>query len=147
GGAGVVCALGAAAVLVGRRAPVMARRRAADGGGVPLWAVVVVAVIAAMIPDLLPVTWAGTALACAVTAGLGAALALASRRRGLGMRHVAAVGLGLLLARGLLAFTYFPLIGEVTAVAKYSHNTVMLAAVLLAGGLALRPRAVEERAL
>ncbi|MDN5686617.1 MAG: hypothetical protein L0G94_08040 [Brachybacterium sp.] len=105
------------------------------------------AVVAGMVPDLLPVTWAGVVFACAVTAGFGAALALASRRRGLGVRHVAAVGLGLLLARGLSAFTYFPLIGEVSAVAKYSHDTVMLAAELLAGELALRPRAVEHRAL
>lgn len=140
GAVGVVCALVAAAVLVGRRTHAGARRGTVPGGGVPLWPVVVVAVVAAMVPNLLPVTWAGAVVACAVTAGFGVALALVSRRRGLGVRHVAAVGLGLLLARGLLAFTYFPLAGEVSAAAKYSHNAVMLAAVLLAGALALSTR-------
>ncbi|GAA3510818.1 hypothetical protein GCM10022416_64090 [Actinomadura keratinilytica] len=63
------------------------------------------------------------------------------RRRRWGISQTAAVGLGFLLARGLMAFTYFPLIGDVSAAAKYAHSAVMLLAVLVAGALALSPRA------
>ena len=35
----------------------------------------------------------------------------------------------------LLAFTYDPLVGEVSEVAKYGHNTVMLLIVVVAAGL------------
>jgi hypothetical protein len=42
------------------------------------------------------------------------------------------------LARGLLAFTYFPLAGDVAPGPKYAHNVLMLVLVLGAGWLALR---------
>ncbi len=53
--------------------------------------------------------------------------------------HYAAVALGYLLSRGVLAFTYFPLLGEVEPLPKYLHNAAMLAIVLAAGALALKP--------
>lgn len=96
--------------------------------------------VAAAVPDLVPPTWPGVVVAAAVTAGLGIALLLAARRRRWSIRHAAAVAVGFLLARGLLAFTYFPLSGEVSPVAKYTHNAVMLLVVLLAGAVALRRR-------
>lgn len=69
------------------------------------------------------------------------------------LRHSAAVGLGFLLSRGVLAFTYFPLLGEVEPLPKYLHNVAMLAVVLAAGVVALKARGsrnhsnkAEERA-
>lgn len=53
-------------------------------------------------------------------------------------RHSAAVALGYLLSRGVLAFTYFPLLGEVEPLPKYIHNVAMLAVVLAAGVVALK---------
>ena len=37
------------------------------------------------------------------------------------------------LARGLLAFTYYPVVGETSAAQKYAHNVVMLAVIAAAG--------------
>ena len=46
--------------------------------------------------------------------------------------HVAIVGATPLFLTAALAFTYDPMIGEVTAQAKYAHNAVMVAIVLIA---------------
>ena len=66
----------------------------------------------------------------------------ASRSPGWGDRHVLAVAAGALLPRALLAFTYFPLLGEVGAPAKYGHNTVLL--VLVATACAVAARAAQS---
>lgn len=58
-----------------------------------------------------------------------------SRSTGWGAGHVAAVAAAPLLVRAVLAFTYDPLVGEVSASAKYGHNVVMLLIVLLAVAL------------
>ena len=50
------------------------------------------------------------------------------------------MAVGALLSRGVLAFTYYPLLGETSAVRKYAHNVTMLAIVVALGWLALRPR-------
>lgn len=60
--------------------------------------------------------------------------------------HYAAVALGILLSRGALAFTYFPLLGEVEPLPKYLHNVAMLAIVLAAGALALKLGRSAEKA-
>ncbi|WP_338446310.1 hypothetical protein V5F89_00460 [Pelagerythrobacter marensis] len=60
-------------------------------------------------------------------------------------RHSAAVALGYLLSRGVLAFTYFPLLGEVAPLPKYLHNAAMLAVVLTAGVIALRVGGSRDR--
>ena len=49
------------------------------------------------------------------------------------LEHVAAIATGALLARGALAFTYYPVVGETSAAQKYAHNVVMLAVVAAAG--------------
>ena len=76
-----------------------------------------------------PETWAGFAFA--VTVGAAGAVLLARRRWTL--EHVAAIAAGALLARGALAFTYYPVVGETSAAQKYAHNVVMLAVVAAAG--------------
>ncbi|GAA1486645.1 hypothetical protein [Brachybacterium fresconis] len=146
GACGVVGALVIVAAVVGRRARAAASEPSAARGEIPLWAIVLTAVVAAVVPDLVPPTWPGVAGAVAVSAGFGIALLLAARRRRWSIRHAAAVAVGFLLARGLLAFTYFPLSGEVSPAAKYTHNAVMLLVVLFAGAVALRrhPRSPES---
>jgi hypothetical protein len=51
---------------------------------------------------------------------------------------VAALATGVLLARGTLAFLYYPLVGETSAAQKYAHNAVMLAVVAAVGAYAIR---------
>ena len=47
-----------------------------------------------------------------------------------------------MVARGLWAFAYFPLLGDVSAGPKYAHNVIMVLVVLLAGWVALSRRDV-----
>lgn len=67
----------------------------------------------------------------------GFSILAVGRRFGWSPCDSAAVALGFLLSRGVFAFTYFPLLGEVEPAAKYAHNAVMLAAVAVAGIIAL----------
>ena len=79
--------------------------------------------------SMAPETWAGTAFALAVAA---LALVLLARHTWT-PAHAAAIATGALLARGALAFTYYPVVGETSAAQKYAHNVVMLALVAAAG--------------
>ncbi|MBB6000157.1 hypothetical protein [Streptomonospora salina] len=131
---GVVVAVVAAALLVGR-----ARATATKAGGPPVWAVLLITLVVALAPDLADTTsWRGLAVGVVASGALGVAILVAARMWGWSPRHSAAAGLGFLLARGLMAFTYFPLIGNVEPFAKYAHNTAMLIVVLIAGAVALR---------
>lgn len=140
--AGVVAAMLLGAALVGRKRRMDHARAAARGPAV--WQILVVSLIFAIVPDLLPATWLGVALAAAMTATLGIVVLLASRTGTWTIRHTAAVGTAYLLVRGLLAFTYFPLIGDVEAGPKYAHNVVMLLIVVVAAWIALRRRTSER---
>jgi hypothetical protein len=57
------------------------------------------------------------------------------------VQHVVAVAAAAVLTRAVLAFTYFPVIGEVSAIRKYGHNLVLLLAVLAVSVLAARAAA------
>jgi len=144
GTAGVVGALLLLAVIVGRR------RRVEDAGtgrrGISIWLVLGVALALALVPDLMPATWLGVIAAMTATAAVGILILLAARTRAWTIQHTAAVGAAFLLERGLLAFTYFPLIGDVEPVPKYAHNVIMLLVVLLATWLALRVRVATNGA-
>ncbi len=85
-----------------------------------------------------PETWVGFWIALAV---LAAALWLLFRFAGgpgWSLAHTAAVGTGALLSRGVLAFLYYPLVGETSAAQKYTHNVAMLLVVAAFGALAHR---------
>lgn len=138
GGAVMVLVLVAAALGRSRGRRSSARR------ALPLGLVVLVAAVVATIPDQVPPTWIGVSIWVLVLVIAGSLLTCASIRTRWSVRHCAAAGLGVLLARGLAAFTYFPLLGEVSAAAKYAHNAVMLLAVLAAGWVALRLRATAD---
>lgn len=85
-------------------------------------------------------TWSGFALGMTTTALLAAFVWRSAGRPGWGLRHAAAVGIAYLVSRGLFAFTYFPLAGDVAPIPKYAHNVVMLAVVLVAAWTAVGRR-------
>jgi hypothetical protein len=74
-------------------------------------------------------TWASTASALVVYVVVAAWVVRSSRGRGWSAQHAAALAAGALLSRAFLAFTYFPLIGDVSPTAKYAHNVALLGLV------------------
>ncbi|WP_189118359.1 hypothetical protein, partial [Nocardioides luteus] len=141
GAAVVVAGFVLAAVLVGVRRARHPRAESAssDSRPLPIWQIVAVGLVAAVIPDLLPATWLGVFVAVTTTSAIAVLVWLASRTRPWTLRHTAALAATYLLLRGILAFTYFPLIGDVAPFPKYAHNAVMLLAITLATWASLRP--------
>ena len=92
----------------------------------------------ALMASVGPENWTGVAMAVGGAALVAVLVIRASKSTGWTMHHAAAVALGFLLCRALLAFTYFPLVGDMSAARKYTHNIVMLVIVSLAGWFALR---------
>ena len=130
----VVLALVAAAVSWARRRPPNRSSRPAPR----LWTTFGAALVASLVHAFAPETWLGVALIAAVFAVSVVTIAHVSRTTGWGVRHVAAIAAAPLLVRAVSAFTYYPLIGEVSASAKYAHNAVLLAVIVVVTGLALR---------
>ena len=97
-----------------------------------------VGLLAGTLYHVAPETWLGVALAVAVLTASGAALLHVARAPGWSLAHSAAVATGALLSRALLAFTYYPVVGEVSATRKYAHNVVMLLLVVAVGAYAQR---------
>ncbi len=132
------------ALTLGRRRAV--RRGAAVPG--PLLTGLLAAAAAAAFA-LVPPTWPGTVLAGAVLAAGGVGFARWGRSERWDGRHAVALASGALAAQAAIGFFVEPL-GEVAPGAKYAHNTVCLAGVLLLGWWAARrsspPRQGETRA-
>jgi hypothetical protein len=91
-----------------------------------------------LLVDGVPSTWTGVAVAGSGLLIAGLLGRRAARSRQWGLQHLAAAAGGVVLGRAVLAFTYFPLVGEVSALRKYSHNIVLLVVVAAIGALALR---------
>lgn len=131
----LVAACFLAAVLIGRRNVSI---RSTPTGRVSPLVVLAVTFAVAVLSNFAGEGWFG------VVVGLGSTILILAMIIQLRMRfvwtprHSAAVALGYLLSRGVLAFTYFPLLGEVEPLPKYLHNVAMLAIVLAAGILALK---------
>lgn len=132
----VVLALVGAALRLG---PV--RRR--SGRVPPAWWAATVAFLLVTLPLFAGENWAGFVATCIAYAALAWFLASRGSRPGWTRRHTVAVALGIVLSRGLLAFTYYPLVGDPTAVQKYGHNVVTLAIVLIVGVVAWRSAAAR----
>ena len=88
----------------------------------------------------MPQNWLGFAGSVVLLVIAGVLVARASRTRRWSPTHVAIIGATPLFLTAALAFTYDPMIGEVTEQAKYAHNAVMVAIVLIALGVALLRR-------
>jgi hypothetical protein len=125
-----------AAVGLGRRRHGERQARRAPRLSVTLAGSFLLLVAATWVPE----TWTGVAVTTTVLAAGAALLAHASRSVDWSARHAAAVATGALLSRGVLAFSYYPVVGETSAVRKYAHNVTMLAIVVVLGWLALRSR-------
>lgn len=134
----VVIGLAIAAIAIARRAGHQPRTETRRR--LPIWAAFTSALALAVAAGLAEETWSGLTVGIVAIVLTGIAVHCAARRYIWTVRHVAAVGLAFLVVRGILAFTYFPLLGDVAPGPKYLHNAVMLAIVLLAGWAALRPR-------
>lgn len=126
------------AVIAALVAAAFARGRPREGreGGARVHTVLAASFLAAATSSVAPETWAGVAIVAAVL--LTAALLLARCAHTWRLEHVAAAATGALLARGALAFTYYPVVGQTSAAQKYAHNVVMLAIVVAAGAYAVR---------
>ncbi|CAM3910558.1 hypothetical protein NOGI109294_18255 [Nocardiopsis gilva] len=143
--AGMVAAFIAAAALIGRRRASGSHRTTEFAGRLPVGPVFAIALLAAVIPALSSEGWGGVLVSLAVTGGFGIAILVTARTRGWSLRHSAVVAFAFLLVRGLLAFTYFPLIGDVAPVPKYAHNTILILVVVATGWLAVRRGAGDGR--
>ncbi len=97
--------------------------------------------------DVFGESWRGVAFNASVIAVVGGLVWWQAQPPGWTVHHIAAVALAFLVSRGTLAFTYFPLMGEVEPTAKYAHNVVMLSLVLLAGWFAVRSPAKSRLTL
>ncbi|WP_432861497.1 hypothetical protein [Microbispora rosea] len=95
--------------------------------------------VAGLVFDFLPSTWAGVAAGLAVIALCGAAAVRLARSPEWTIRHAAALAAGALTARAAVGFFAVPL-GEVPTVAKYAHNVAFVAGAVLLGVLAARRR-------
>jgi hypothetical protein len=100
--------------------------------------VLAVSFAAATLLAIAPSTWLGVALSAAVLLLSGFLLVRTSRSDGWRTTHVVAVAAGAVLSRGIVAFSYYPVIGEISAGRKYAHNVVMLLIVGLVIALAFR---------
>ncbi|MGW5264775.1 hypothetical protein ACWEQG_27685 [Microbispora sp. NPDC004025] len=132
--------LAAVALLVLFALTRRSRRRAERNDAAPRPIVVAAGgLVAGLVFNFLPSTWAGVAAGLAVTALCGAVVARLARSPGWTVRHTAALAAGTLTARAAVGFFAVPL-GEVTPVAKYAHNVAFLAGAVLLGVLASRRR-------
>jgi hypothetical protein len=96
--------------------------------------------------------WLSTLVGAGILAVAVWWIADAARARDWDARHAAAIAGGALAGRALLAFTYVPVLGEVSAGAKLLHNAVMLGlvaaltiAALVRGKAARAPRRARLR--
>lgn len=138
--AGLAAACVAAAWFVGRNSRLKLERARDITAPAPLF-VFAVALLPARVlaSDIFGESWDGFLVNVVAIAVIGGLIWRQARRQGWDTRHIAAIALAFLVSRGLLAFTYFPLAGQVEPFAKYAHNVAMMLAVLMAGSFALRP--------
>ena len=133
----VVVGLIIAAVLVGRRWRSVAR---SERPAPRLIVVGGVMIIVAGLHSFAAETWIGVAMILAAAGAAVAVIATWSRRSGWSPAHVAVTAAAPLIMTAALAFTYYPMIGTVTATEKYGHNIAMLTIVVIMTLLAVRPR-------
>lgn len=130
---------GALAVAVGLAVAALRTPRAtarADGVAPAPWVLALGSFVAAAVLVAVPETWPGVAMAIAIAAAAAAFLHRVGRRATWRTPHTLAVAAGALAARGALAFTYAPVVGDVAPLPKLLHNAFFLALVLAVWGYA-----------
>ncbi len=131
----IVILLLAAAFRFGRR-----RERLEGGKGPTVRQTFAVSLVLILTYSLGPEDWIGAMLAAGSLLIAGLLLWRASLSVSWSLGHIVAIATAVLLTRATLAFLYFPVIGEVSAVDKYGHNIAMLVIVSVACYAAGRPR-------
>lgn len=140
GALAAVALLVAFAFTVGRHRPVPRDR------AVPRPVVVAAAaLVAGLVFNFLPSSWAGVAAGVALPAACGVVVGRLARSPRWTGRHVAALASGALAARAVVGFFAVPL-GEVAPVAKYTHNVAFFAGALLLGVLTTSSRKTADPA-
>jgi hypothetical protein len=137
--AGALCI--GAAIALGRRDRREPRRRRAPRLSLIVAGSFVLVAAATAVPE----TWIGAVIAATALWVGTVLLARIARSSDWSVRHTAAVATGALLSRGALAFLYYPVIGETSALQKYAHNVTMLAIVCVAAWFALRSGAAPAK--
>ncbi|GAA1075990.1 hypothetical protein [Nocardiopsis composta] len=136
-------ALTAVALLVLFAATAGRRRAPAGEGRAPAPPLLcAAALVGGLAFDFQPPSWTGVAFQAVLLTAVCAGVRYAARRPGWRPSHVAALGTGVLAARGITGFFTEPL-GDVSAAAQLGHNIVLLAGVLalgVCGVRGLRPR-------
>jgi hypothetical protein len=120
----VVVAMVVFAVTIGR-----ARRGATDRWCAPALVLFVAMGAFGVGKEYLGVTWAGVAAHAALLAGVAGLLLWFARSTSWTRRHELAVAAGFVTALAIGGFMTTPLFGEVPAVQKYAHNTVLVVAI------------------
>lgn len=103
-----------------------------------IWRTFVVSMVLIVAYSVGSENWSGALLAAGSLFVAAVLLWRASRAASWSLGHVVAIATAALLTRGSLAFFYFPVIGEVSAVRKYGHNVVLLVIVSVACYVAWR---------
>lgn len=130
GQAGAVLAVVAVIGAPGVTRPGAPVRGAETGRGVPIAAVVILAVLLKVSIDLMPATWTGVLGTVAVLIAAAAALRWASTHRRWGPREVGALGAGVVIGAILIGFLS-PAPEGVSAVAKTAQSATLLCLALL----------------
>jgi hypothetical protein len=102
------------------------------------WVVLAASFVFATLLAIAPETWVGVTISVLLLLVGAFALLRMSRGPGWTLRHAATAAAGAVISRGVLAFAYYPVIGDVSAARKYTHNVVMLLIVGAAIAHALR---------
>jgi hypothetical protein len=90
-------------------------------------------------------TWTGVAVAVVVLVLGGALVKYFSGSPKWNGQHIVALAAAAVFVRAALAFSYFPVIGDVSAVPKYTHNAVLLIAIVVISALAFRHATVGQK--
>jgi hypothetical protein len=90
-------------------------------------------------------TWTGVAVAVVVLVLGGALVKRFSGSPKWNGQHIVALAAAAVFVRATLAFGYFPVIGDVSAVPKYTHNAVLLIAIVVISALAFRHASVGQK--
>lgn len=96
--------------------------------------IILLGAIGGILLDAAPSNWLGSSILAAVLFGILLFLVYSQWN----LLYTTAIASGFLLSLSLLAFTYFPIFGNPTPLAKYGHNSVLLCFVGLLCYLALK---------
>jgi hypothetical protein len=130
--------------ILGLLVLVRSRRSAADRSERPVPRprnVFLAGIVVALVYHLTTPVWVGFGIAAATVALAGVLIRRAARSSSWTVQDVVALAAAVLV-RAVPAFTYFPLLGDVSAPRKYGHTVVLLVAMVIVSVLAARESSI-----